>query len=71
MKMMPIESSAVSKVGYNRKTKSLRVQFPSGTFAQYKDVPSGVFDGLLASESAGEYFNTRVRKAFDIDSDVE
>lgn len=68
MNMMPLESKAIAKVGYDG--RSLRVQFPSGTFAQYKDVPREVFDGLLSAESTGRFFNDRIRYAYQIDDEV-
>ena len=55
MKMVAVESSTISSVGYDRATKVLRVVFDSGAVWEYSGVPKKVYDELLAAGSKGGY----------------
>lgn len=56
-----IDSRSLASVGYDMTSRTLEVEFVSGSVYRYFDVPAAVFDGLLAAESAGRYFNAHVR----------
>lgn len=59
--MIPISgSSNVEKIGYDPDSKTLRVEFVSGTY-EYAGVPSAVFENLKASPSKGRFVNTEIR----------
>ena len=60
MKMVDVESSMISSVGYDKATKVLHVLFNSGALWAYTDVPKKVYDELLASESKGSYMRNFV-----------
>jgi hypothetical protein len=72
MKMIPVESSMISSVGYDGAKKVLRVVFNSGAVWEYSGVPEKVYDELLAAGSKGSYMkdfvidcyrDTRIRRA--------
>jgi hypothetical protein len=60
---MPIlDSSSLLAVDYLAERKVLRVTFrESGKTFDYQSVPVEVFDGLMAAESKGSWFNEHVR----------
>jgi hypothetical protein len=53
-----VESTVIRAVGH---TRVLEIEFESGRVYQYYDVPEDVYEGMLASDSKGRYFNTHVR----------
>lgn len=55
-----LDSSMLYAVGYDPKSETLEVVFNSGGIYRYSDVPSSVYDGLLASESPGRYMWTEI-----------
>ena len=61
--MRSVESSTVSRVGYDPRSSSLFVQFTSGALYEYLRVPERVWRGLLRASSHGRYFNTHVKDA--------
>lgn len=64
MRRRAIESSAIAAVGYDRDTAVLEIEFRSGDVYEYFAVPPSVYDGLLAAESAGRYFQARIRDVY-------
>jgi hypothetical protein len=50
-----VESSMIRAVGYDPETHTLEVLFNSGRTYRYEDVPSEVYEGLMAAESKGQY----------------
>lgn len=55
MKLVPVESSMLSAVGYDAGRKELEAVFSSGAVWRYQDVPRKVYRELLAAESKGSY----------------
>ena len=64
MRRRPVESSAIASVGDDRATAVLEIEFTSGEVYEYFAVPPSVYDGLIAAESAGRYFQARVREVY-------
>lgn len=61
MQKQDFDSSVIRAAGYSR---VLEVEFNSGRIYQYYDVDETVFQGFLASESKGKYFNANIRGKF-------
>lgn len=59
-----IPSRHLVSVGYDRLRKVMEVEFKNGRIYQYENVSEDIPKNLLASPSAGGYFNTVVRDAF-------
>jgi KTSC domain-containing protein len=59
-----VESSVIRSVGYERETATLEVEFQSEKVYRYFAVPRAVYEGLISAESAGAYFNERVRDRY-------
>ena len=73
MEMVPVTSSQLAAVGYDRETRTLRIRFADyrhkgndrlipGALYEYDDVPEDIHAGLMAAHSAGAYFGEHVRK---------
>lgn len=61
-----VESSWLDRVGYDRETATLTVQMQnSSDVYEYRDVPEEVFRELLAAESKGGYFATKIQDRFE------
>lgn len=58
MRMIPVESSNVSEIGYE--SGRLVVRFKSGTAYEYLAVPVDVHASLMASASKGQYLARQV-----------
>jgi hypothetical protein len=58
-----VRSSLLSSVGYSINA-TLDLELRSGAVYCYFAVPQAVFDGLIAAESKGIYFNRNIRNRF-------
>lgn len=61
MTRTPVNSSNISEVGYDPGSSTLEVVFTNGRVYQYFDVPERLYDDLIQSSSAGQYFNREIR----------
>lgn len=64
MDRIPLDSEALSSVGYDTARRVLEVEFTSGRIYQYFDVPRHEVERLLAARSRGHYFSERVRDRY-------
>lgn len=65
VKMTRIDSSTVAAVGYDSGDRCLYVRFTEGrgTYVYY-DVPTMLFEELLAAESKGRFLNERLKGSY-------
>ena len=64
MKRVRLGSSAIASVGYDKKNKTLNVEFRDGDTYRYVHVPEFVYRELLKAESAGTFWN-RVKDNYE------
>ncbi|WP_214467018.1 KTSC domain-containing protein [Microbacterium flavescens] len=64
MRRRSIESRAIASVGYDPAMAILEIEFTSGDVYEYFAVPPSVHDGLLAAESPGRFFQSRIRQKY-------
>jgi hypothetical protein len=63
--MIYFDSTAVHGARYDPETRTLFLQFASGAQVyEYPGVPEHIFEGLLAADSKGQYYNTYIRDQF-------
>jgi hypothetical protein len=62
MHRVPVESSSIDSVGYERNV--LEVRFRNGGLYQYFDVPEELVVMLMQAGSKGRFFNQRIRGVF-------
>ena len=59
---LPVESTALSSVGYSKAKHILEVEFrKQGLIYRYLDVPENVFRELLEAPSKAGYYNDNIR----------
>ena len=61
MRRSPVSSSAISSVGYDRKEKTLELEFSSGGVYDYYEVPPKVYAALMSAESKGRFISEEIR----------
>ncbi|MES1245010.1 MAG: KTSC domain-containing protein [Acidobacteriota bacterium] len=61
MRRKPVSSSSVSSVGYDPETRTLELEFHSGSVYDYEEVPPEVFQALLEAPSVGRFFANEIR----------
>lgn len=59
--MQPIASRMAEAVGYDPDRNLLQIEFKSGSVYQYEDVDVATWTALQASDSAGRFFNGRIK----------
>lgn len=63
MKRERVDSQALRSIGYNPDTRTLEVEFDSGSVYRYYEVPADLYARLMAAGSHGEFFVEHVRNA--------
>lgn len=61
VRMLPVASSNLAAVGYDRKQYILIIAFLDGSVYRYDGVPYEEYSGLLRADSHGEYFVDNIR----------
>jgi hypothetical protein len=66
MDRKPVTSSNIKSVGYDPATKTLEVEFLSGSLYRHEDVPQHVYDEFMAADSngrsVGSHYNYNVKR---------
>lgn len=63
--LQAVASSNLKKVGYDKNTGTLFVQFRKGNIWEYRHVPPETYDALVKASSIGRYFTKHVRDQFE------
>jgi len=63
MQRTQVDSSNVRSIGWEDDT--LEVEFNNGGLYQYIGVPKSLFDEMLASNSKGQFLNSKIKTDFD------
>ena len=61
MHRVPVDSGAITAIGYHRKTSTLEIRFHSGAIYRYAKVASEVFQEFISAPSKGRYFRDEIR----------
>ncbi|HYH47514.1 MAG TPA: KTSC domain-containing protein [Thermoanaerobaculia bacterium] len=64
MQRTQIDSSSLSSIGYEPRTRTLEVEFRSGRVYRYRGVPPRVYRSLLDADSAGRFLNLEIKGAY-------
>jgi hypothetical protein len=62
--MQAVESSNIAAVGYNKPTKTLRIEFTNGSVYDYAGVSPQQHEALMGSESKGQFLNMAIKSQF-------
>lgn len=64
IKRIPVASSSIAAVGYDKKLHILEIEFHHGGIYQYVDVPEKVYEELMSSPSQGAYYLNEIKEKF-------
>jgi hypothetical protein len=64
IKMVSVDSSNIDEIGYDDKSRTLRILFCSGALWDYSGVPASEHADIVASSSKGKYFNSEIRGVY-------
>lgn len=65
MKMIPISSSAISHIGYDKNTKQMKITFKgSGTY-DYCGVPENVYNAFINASSIGSHYSKYIKDKYN------
>ncbi|HKY34711.1 MAG TPA: KTSC domain-containing protein [Polyangiaceae bacterium] len=59
-----VDSQSLRSIGYDKRTRTLEVEFKSGSLYRYANVPLAVWSDLLQAQSKGRFFQQHVRDHF-------
>ena len=59
--MKSVNSSAISKIGYNPGNRLLIIQFHNGRTYDIPGVPEHIYQSLMNAPSKGSYFNSHIK----------
>lgn len=65
IKRIPVASSNIASVGYDKKAHILEIEFHHGAIYQYFDVSENVYEELMSSPSQGAYFMNELKDKFN------
>jgi hypothetical protein len=66
MDRAPVQSSNIRSVGYDSASRTLEVEFHTGSIYQYFGVPEAVYQTLMRAPSKGTYFHDHIRDRFSL-----
>lgn len=65
IKRIPVASSNIASVGYNKEARILEIEFHHGAIYQYVDVPEKVFEELMSAPAKGSFFMNEIKGKFE------
>jgi hypothetical protein len=60
----PVASTSIRSIGHDPDTGILEIEFQNDSIYQYEAVPEFLIRGLLASQSKGHFFRTRIQDRY-------
>tara|TARA_Y100000815_G_scaffold187968_1_gene171581 strand:+ start:795 stop:1004 length:210 start_codon:yes stop_codon:yes gene_type:complete len=61
MQRQPVSSSNIASIGYDSATELLEVEFLNGGIYHYFNVPTFIYEELMAFPSHGTYLNASIK----------
>lgn len=65
MTRLSVKSSNIKAVGYDPKSKTLEVEFNSGSTYQYFEVPASIYNDFMDASSLGSFFAESIKNKFN------
>jgi len=62
--MFYVDSSNIESIGYDDDAQELHVQFVSGGYYIYHQVPSQIYEDLMSAPSKGSFLNREVKGVY-------
>lgn len=64
MERLPVKSSNIAAIGYDSTSKTLEVEFKTGTAYSYSGVPSSIARAFRKAQSIGGYFAKNIKPKY-------
>lgn len=64
MQRVPVNSSNIKAIGYDRDSLMLEIEFRTGRTYRYSNVPPHVYSGLMHAQSHGKYFQDYINNVY-------
>jgi len=64
MERISVSSTNIVSIGYDVANQILEIEFNSGDVFQYYNVPEGIYESLMSSNSHGSFFHQNIRNEF-------
>jgi hypothetical protein len=64
MQRVPVNSSNILSVGYDRESLMLEIEFHTKRIYRYSNVPPHFYAGLMKAQSHGKYFQDHIANVF-------
>jgi hypothetical protein len=61
IRRQPIDSSAITSVGYSKRLHALEIEFVNGAIYRYLDVPSSLYRDLIKANSKARFYDKNIR----------
>ena len=65
MKMIKVESTAISHIGYDKDTKQMKRTFKSSGNYDYYRVPENVFEAFKNASSIGTHYSKYIKDKYN------
>lgn len=65
IKRIPVASSNIATVGYDKEAHILEIEFHHGAIYRYVDVPEKVYEELMNSSAMGSYFLNEIKDKYE------
>lgn len=59
-----VSSSSIRSVGYDERSRTLEIEFSSGSIMQYANVPSEVYRRFLAAPTLTSFFRDNIEEEY-------
>lgn len=60
-----VNSGLIVSLGYDQESRTLQIEFKTGSIWDYLDVPQDVYDELITSDSVGKYFLSNIKGKYE------
>ena len=64
IKRVPVESTALARVGYSKRLRALEIEFRNGAIYRYLEVAPNVYDALLRARSKARFYDENIRRKY-------
>ena len=65
MERIPVSSTNIASVGYDKNSNLLEIEFlKNGRVYRYEGVPEYVYNDFMGSSSLGKYFNQYIKNVY-------
>ena len=65
MNMIPVNSSAISFIGYDNSSMKMKITFKQGKTYNYCNVPQSIYSSFKNASSIGRYYDSYIKDRYN------